>query len=68
MGQVFTVNLGGSNFHFQIIKLNQEDRRVESQILLEGATVTLCKENQTGWMQKEEANPIVKELLQAIGN
>lgn len=68
MGQVFTINIAGSNFHFQLIKLNQIDRAVESQILLQGTTVTLYKKEQGGWSQKESSNPIVKELIQAIGN
>ncbi|WP_207426836.1 hypothetical protein [Pedobacter sp. SYSU D00535] len=68
MGQVFTINLAGSNFHYQLIKLNQINRTVESQVLLQGgATVTLCKDDR-GWSQKEDSAPIVKELVQAIGN
>jgi hypothetical protein len=68
MGQIFTINLAGAKFHFQLIKLNQVDRNIESQILLQGTTVTLCKNGQTGWSQKESSSPIVKELIQAIGN
>ena len=69
MGQIFTISLGGSEFHFQLIKLNQVNRGVvESQILLQGTTVTLCKDYERGWVQKEDSNPIVKELVQAIGN
>lgn len=68
MGQIFTINLAGSSFHFQLIKLQQIDRTVESQILLQGTTVTLCKKEKGDWMQKENSNPIVKELVQAIGN
>jgi hypothetical protein len=68
MGQIFTINLAGSKFHFQIIKLNQQDRKVESQILLQGTTVTLCKNGQCGWEQKESSSPLIKELIQAIGN
>lgn len=67
MGQVFTINLSGSAFHYQLIKLNQINRTVESQILLQGTTVTLCKDEK-GWTQKENTVPIVKELVQAIGN
>ncbi len=68
MGQIFTVNLAGSSFHFQLIKLQQIDRVIESQILLQGTTVTLCKETRGDWKQKESSNPIIKELVQAIGN
>lgn len=68
MGQIFTVNLAGSSFHFQLIKLQQIDRVVESQILLQGTTVTLCKETRGDWKQKESSNPLIKELVQAIGN
>ena len=68
MGQDFTINLAGAKFHFQLIKLNQVDRTVESQILLQGTTVTLLKSGQIGWTQKESSSPIVKELIQAIGN
>ena len=68
MGQNFTINLAGAKFHFQLIKLNQVDRTVESQILLQGTTVTLLKNGQNGWTQKESSSPIVKELIQAIGN
>lgn len=68
MGQTFTINLAGVKFHFQLIKLNQVDRTVESQILLQGTTVTLCKNGQGGWTQKENSNPILKELIHAIGN
>ncbi len=68
MGQIFTIDLAGSSFHFQLIKLQQVDRMVESQILLQGTTVTLCKGDKGDWMQKENSNPIVKELVQAIGN
>jgi hypothetical protein len=68
MGQIFTINLAGSKFHFQLIKLNQVDRTVESQILLHGTTVTLCKNGQSGWSQKESSSPILQELIQAIGN
>ncbi|MBC8054761.1 MAG: hypothetical protein H7Y13_17015 [Sphingobacteriaceae bacterium] len=68
MGQIFTINLAGAKFHFQLIKLNQIDRTVESQILLQGTTVTLCKIGQSGWTQKESSSPIIKELIQAIGN
>lgn len=68
MGQNFTINLAGAKFHFQLIKLNQVDRTVESQILLQGTTVTLFKSGQNGWTQKESSSPIVKELIQAIGN
>lgn len=68
MGQTFTINLAGAKFHFQLIKLNQIDRTVESQILLQGTTVTLCKNGQSGWTQKETSSPIIKELIQAIGN
>ena len=68
MGQVFTINLGGAKFHFQLIKLNQVDRHVESQILLQGTTITLCKSGQSGWIQKESPCPLIKDLIQAIGN
>lgn len=68
MGQVFTINIAGSDFHFQLIKLNQVDRAVESQILLQGTTVTIYKKAQGGWSQKESSNPIVNEMVQAIGN
>lgn len=68
MSQVFTITLGGANFHFQLIRLNQIDRTVESQILLQGTTVTLLKKGQSGWSQKESGSPILKELVQAIGN
>jgi hypothetical protein len=68
MGQTFTINLAGAKFHFQLIKLNQVDRTVESQILLQGTTVTLCKDGQSGWTQKESSSPLIKELIQAIGN
>lgn len=68
MGQIFTVNLAGSSFHFQLIKLQQIDRVIESQILLQGTTVTLCKETRGDWKQKESSNPLIKELVQAIGN
>ena len=68
MGQTFTINLAGSRFHFQLIKLNQIDRTVESQILLQGTTVTLLKDGKSGWTQKETSNPLIKELIQAIGN
>ncbi len=68
MGQIFTIDIAGSSFHFQLIKLEQVDRMVESQILLQGTTVTLCKGYKGDWMQKENNNPIVKELVQAIGN
>ena len=68
MGQIFTINLAGAKFHFQLIKLNQTDRMVESQILLQGTTVTLCKNGQSGWTQKESSSPIFNELVQAIGN
>lgn len=68
MGQIFTINLAGMKFHFQLIKLNQIDRNVESQILLQGTTVTLCKNGQSEWTQKENSSPIVQELVQAIGN
>lgn len=67
MGQVFTINLKGADFHYQLIKLNQIDREVESQILLQGTTITLCKDD-TGWRQKESSIPVLKELIQAIGN
>lgn len=68
MGQVFTISLQGDKFHYQLLKLNQKDRRqVESEILLQGNTVTLYKDD-SGWKQKEDALPLVKELLQAIGN
>lgn len=68
MGQAFTINLAGANFHFQLIKLQQVDRMIESQILLQGTTVTLCKGDKGSWMQKDPSNPILKELVQAIGN
>lgn len=68
MEQMFTINLAGSMFHFQLIKLNQVDRTVESQILLQGTTVTLCKNAQSGWRQKENSRPIIEELVQAIGD
>jgi len=68
MGQIFTINVAGVKFHFQLIKLNQFDRMVESQILLQGTTVTLCKKSPGGWSQKESPNPIINELVQAIGN
>lgn len=68
MGQIFTIHLAGAKFHFQLIKLNQVDRAVESQILLQGSTITLCKTAQHGWTQKETSNPIIQELVQAIGN
>ncbi len=68
MGQVFTINLAGAKFHFQLIRLDQIDRIVESQILLQGTTVTLLKEGQSAWSQKESSSPILKELVQAIGN
>ena len=68
MGQVFTINIAGAKFHFQLIKLNQIDRDIESQILLQGTTVTLCKKSQGGWSQKDNTIPIVQELVQAIGN
>lgn len=68
MGQIFTINLAGAKFHFQLIKLNQIDRTVESQILLQGTTVTLCKKGQGSWSQKESSTPLIKELIQAIGN
>jgi hypothetical protein len=67
MGQIFTINLKGSEFHYQLIKLNQIDRIVESQILLQGTTVTLCKDDK-GWTQKENTIPLLNELIQAIGN
>jgi hypothetical protein len=67
MGQTFTISVAGSKFHFQLIKLNQVDRTIESQILLQGTTVTLCKKGQSGWSQKESSSPILKELVQAIG-
>ncbi len=68
MGQLFTIDLAGSSFYFQLIKLQQVDRMVESQILLQGTTVTLCKCDKGDWIQKGNNNPIVKELVQAIGN
>ena len=68
MGQVFTIDLAGASFHFQLIKLQQVDRTVESQILLQGTTVTICKGAKGYWMQKGNSNPIVEELVQAIGN
>lgn len=68
MGQVFTISIAGAKFHFQLIKLNQIDRVIESQILLQGTTVTLCKKGQGGWSQKDNTVPIVQELVQAIGN
>lgn len=68
MGQTFTISLAGVKFHFQLIKLNQVDRTIESQILLQGTTVTLCKDGQGSWSQKEASSPIIKELVQAIGN
>lgn len=67
MGQIFTISLEGSKINFQLIKLNQKNRTVESQILLQGTTVTLCKDDK-GWWQKEAGSPLMKELLQAIGN
>jgi hypothetical protein len=67
MGQIFTINLAEVKIHYQLIKLNQVNRTVESQILLQGTTVTLFKDTE-GWKQKENAFPIVKELIQAIGN
>ena len=68
MGQTFTINLAGSKFNFQLIKLNQVDRTVESQILLQGTTVTLFRDGRSGWTQKETSNPVIDELIQAIGN
>lgn len=68
MGQTFTVELAGASFHFQLIKLQQVDRIIESQILLQGTTVTLCKGARGNWMQKDSSNPLLKELVQAIGN
>ena len=67
MGQIFTVHLSGLDFNYQLIQLNQVNRIVESQILLHGTTVTLCKDEK-GWSQKGSSVPIVKELVQAIGN
>lgn len=67
MGQVFTIILQGCEFRYQLIKLNQMNRIVESQILLQGTTVTLCKDER-GWSQKENASPLINELVQAIGN
>ena len=67
MGQVFTINLAGSDIHYQLIKLSQVDRRIESQILLQGTTVTLCKDGE-GWKLKENATPVEKGVVQAIGN
>ncbi|MBC7914536.1 MAG: hypothetical protein H7Y07_10490 [Pyrinomonadaceae bacterium] len=68
MGQTFTINLAGTKFHFQLINLNQVDRIIESQILLQGTTVTLRKEGQGKWCQKENSSPIITDLIQAIGN
>jgi hypothetical protein len=69
MGQIFTINLAGSKFHFQLIKLNQKiDRSVESQVLVQGNTITLCKNAQGSWQQKEASSPVLNELIQAIGN
>lgn len=67
MGQVFTISLEGAKFHYQLLKLNQKNRVVESEILLQGNTVTLYKDDR-GWKQKENALPIVDELVRAIGN
>ncbi len=67
MGQVFTISLEGAKFHYQLLKLNQNNRVVESEILLQGNTVTLYKDDR-GWKQKENTLPIVDELVRAIGN
>ncbi|WP_207535483.1 hypothetical protein [Desertivirga arenae] len=67
MGQVFTISLQGAKFHYQLLKLNQKNRMVESEILLQGNTVTLYKDDR-GWKQKENALPLVDELVRAIGN
>jgi len=67
MGQVFTISLEGAKFHYQLLKLNQKNRVVESEILLQGNTVTLYKDDR-GWKQKEDALPLVDELIRAIGN
>jgi hypothetical protein len=68
MGQVFRINIKGSNFHFQLLKLKQSDRNVESEVLLQGSTVTLCKNASGSWSVKEDSSPVVNELVQAIGN
>lgn len=69
MGQIFTINLSGSKFHFQLINLNKKsDRTFESQVLVQGNTITLCKNAKGGWQQKETSCPILNELIQAIGN
>jgi len=67
MGQVFTISLEGAKFHYQLLKLKLRNRQVESEILLQGNTVTLYKDDK-GWSQKEDALPVVEELVRAIGN
>jgi hypothetical protein len=68
MGQVLTINVDKSKYQFQVLKLNQVNRSiVESQILLQGNTVTLCKDEK-GWIQKDGTNPIIQDLVKAIGN
>lgn len=68
MGQTFTVNLSGDFIQFQVIKLQEAGDGVESQILLQSRTVTLCKPRRGKWQLKSQAFPIMNELVEAIGN
>ncbi|WP_423149189.1 hypothetical protein [Rubrolithibacter danxiaensis] len=68
MGQILTINLNKSHYQFQVLKLQQTGQVIESQILLQGSTVTLCKETNKGWIQKDDSDPIVNDLVKAIGN
>lgn len=68
MGQIFTVNINQSSYEFQLLKLKQENRQVESQILFKGSELTLFKNAGKSWEQKDASNQIMNDLIRGIGN
>ena len=68
MGQIFTISINQSNYEFQLLKLKQENRHVESQILFGGSELTLCRDEGQSWEQKDASNQIMNDLIRGIGN
>lgn len=68
MGLSFTVKVLNSEYLVQLIRLQEVDGFIESQILLECRTVTLRRVGQGKWALKNDSLSFVDGLIDEIGN
>jgi hypothetical protein len=65
MGQVLRITFNNIDYHYQVLTTPVSKETREIQILLDGTTETLIRE-QGQWLAKETAGRPVPELLAAI--